>query len=109
MKSGFILTLIVMGAALATQTEYVCNYNASHTNDAFAGDAVSLPVILNNPGDGKSNLPLTETYSIQRYELKDTNYTANPEEIGDVEHEILYKKEPPNGVFDVYRITMEDY
>ena len=67
-------------------------------------------MILNNPGNGKSNLPLTETYNVQRYEHKDTNYSvANHEELGEVEHDILYKKEPPNGIFDINRITIEDY
>ena len=104
-----ILVCLIIMVASASQTEYLCNYNASLVNDVMGGDPVSLPIILNNPGDGNSNLPLTETYDIRRYELKDTNYVPDHSNMREIEHDILYKKEPPSSVFDVQRVTIEEY
>lgn len=107
MKVVLVLLLIVV--LRAHKVQYLSNFNASCINDAFAGDPVSLPIILHNPGDDKFRLPLTDTYHVQRYELKDTNYTVEPADLSDVEHDIVYKKEPPSSVFDFYRVTIEDY
>ena len=71
-----MIGLVILATLIlsTTPTQYLTNFNANKTNSTHIGDPLSLPLILNRPGDHNLGPPLAQTYTPKPHNLKDHPY-----------------------------------
>jgi len=103
--NNFIFHLLIwLGQSLLLTS----NYNYSHVSEgALLADPTLLPVRLLPHSHYKHHIPtLITAHHLRKYELRDTDYQIEQQNLSLSDEELIYNMEPPLGVFQFESMTL---